>query len=163
MAIEQAYATARWNVREGAYGLDRAGSRSPATRSAGTSPPRSRFWQSSPKTSSFVHAVDVYPVTDAAQDTGSYEQFAEGYFLTAKAMEWFWDAYIVRPDAALRDHSRHRTTPAIEQHVGLPPTLLLVDEADVLRDEAEAYAAKLRLARCPRHDRPLRRRPSTTS
>ncbi len=26
-------------------------------------------------------------------DTGSYEQFAEGYFLTAKAMEWFWDAY----------------------------------------------------------------------
>jgi acetyl esterase len=34
-----------------------------------------------------------YPVTDAAMDTDSYEQFAESYFLTAKAMAWFWDAY----------------------------------------------------------------------
>ena len=41
----------------------------------------------------FVHQSLYYPVTDAAMDTPSYEQFAEGYHLTAKAMAWFWDAY----------------------------------------------------------------------
>jgi hypothetical protein len=39
----------------------------------------------------FVQQSMYYPVTDARMDTGSYEQFAEGYFLTAKAMAWFWD------------------------------------------------------------------------
>ncbi len=34
----------------------------------------------------FVHQSMYYPVTDAAMDTGSYAQFAEGYFLTAKSM-----------------------------------------------------------------------------
>jgi hypothetical protein len=41
----------------------------------------------------FVHAGIYYPVTDAAMDTGSYDEFAEGPYLTRKAMEWFWDAY----------------------------------------------------------------------
>jgi alpha/beta hydrolase fold len=39
----------------------------------------------------FVQQSMYYPVTDARMDTASYEQFAEGYFLTAKAMAWFWD------------------------------------------------------------------------
>jgi len=39
----------------------------------------------------FVQQSMYYPVTDAAMDTGSYEQFAEGYFLTAKGMAWFWE------------------------------------------------------------------------
>ena len=50
--------------------------------------------------------------------------------------------------AALRDHCIAQPS-TIEQLSGLPPTLLLVDEADVLRDEGEAYAAKLRLADVP--------------
>ncbi len=48
----------------------------------------------------FIHQSMYYPVTDAAMATGSYRQFAEGYFLTAKSMEWFWDAYL--PDAGRR-------------------------------------------------------------
>ena len=93
----------------------------------------------------FVHQSMYYPVTDAAMDTGSYEQFAEGYYLTAKAMAWFWDAYA--PDVERRSEpfaSPLRATD--EQLAGLPPALVIVDEADVLRDEGEAYAARLRAA-----------------
>jgi acetyl esterase/lipase len=78
-------------------------------------------------------------------DTASYDEFAEGFYLTRKAMEWFWDAYT--PDLDERAQitaSPNRAT--TEQLEGLPPTLLLVDEADPLRDEGEAYAAKLRAA-----------------
>ena len=96
----------------------------------------------------FVHAVMYYPVTDAAMDTDSYDQFADGPYLTRKAMEWFWDAYT--PDLAQRSEITASPNQAtIEQLKGLPPTLLLVDEADLLRDEGEAYAAKLRLAGVP--------------
>jgi hypothetical protein len=42
----------------------------------------------------------LHPVTDAAQDTDSYLEFAEGPFLFAKSMAWFWDAYC--PDDANR-------------------------------------------------------------
>jgi acetyl esterase/lipase len=45
----------------------------------------------------FVHAGMYCPVTDAAMDTASYDEFAEGYYLTRKAMEWFWDAYTTDP------------------------------------------------------------------
>src|SRR3954453_15053540 len=85
------------------------------------------------------------PVPDARMDTDSYERFAEGYFLTAKSMAWFWDAYA--PDVERRSEpfaSPLRATD--EQLAGLPPAFVIVDEADVLRDEGEAYAARLRAA-----------------
>jgi len=89
-----------------------------------------------------------YPVTDAAMDTGSYEQFAKGYFLYAKSMAWFWDAYL--PDVELRAEPYASPLRASdEQLAGLPPALVMVDEADVLRDEGEAYAAQLRAAGVP--------------
>jgi len=95
-----------------------------------------------------VHTSLYYPATDAAMDTDSYDEFAVGYHLTRQAMEWFWDAYL--PDVARRSEITASPNQAtIEQLAGLPPTLVLVDEADVLRDEGEAYAAKLRLAGVP--------------
>ena len=93
----------------------------------------------------FVHQSMYYPVTDAAMDTGSYEQFAEGYYLTAKAMAWFWDAYA--PDVQRRSEPYASPLRASEEQLAdLPPALVIVDEADVLRDEGEAYAARLRAA-----------------
>jgi acetyl esterase/lipase len=81
-------------------------------------------------------------------DTDSYEEFADGPYLRRKSMEWFWDAYL--PDLAKRKEITASPNQAtVEQLKGLPPTLLLVDEADVLRDEGEAYAAKLRRAGVP--------------
>ena len=86
-----------------------------------------------------------YPVTDASFDTDSYEQFAEGYFLRRDGMQWFWDQYA--PDEDQRDEvtaSPLRAT--TDQLAGLPPALLITAEADVLRDEGEAYGRKLREA-----------------
>jgi acetyl esterase len=96
----------------------------------------------------FVQQSMYYPVTDAAMNTTSYEQFATGYYLSRKAMEWFWDAYTTDP-AQRAEITASPNQASIDQVAGLPPTYLCVDEADVLRDEGEAYAAKLRSAGVP--------------
>jgi acetyl esterase len=86
-----------------------------------------------------------YPVTDATFDTGSYYQFAEGYHLRRDAMMWFWDQYTTNPG----ERNQIIASPlraSIEQLKGLPPALIITVEADVLRDEGEAYANKLREA-----------------
>ncbi|MDQ0877214.1 acetyl esterase [Paenibacillus sp. V4I3] len=89
-----------------------------------------------------------YPVTDASFDTDSYEQFATGYFLRRDAMQWFWDQYTSDP----RERAEVTASPlraTLEQLSCLPPALIITGEADVLRDEGEAYANKLREARVP--------------
>lgn len=97
---------------------------------------------------SFVQQVLFYPVTDAAFDTGSYRQFADGYFLTREGMQWFWDQYTIsEADRAQITASPLRATR--EQLTGLPPALVITAEADVLRDEGEAFAGKLREAGVP--------------
>ncbi|WP_415273334.1 alpha/beta hydrolase [Bacillus siamensis] len=89
-----------------------------------------------------------YPVTDASFDTESYHQFAEGYFLRKDAMMWFWDQYTTNSNerAEITASPLRATT---EQLQGLPPALIITAEADVLRDEGEAYANKLREAGVP--------------
>lgn len=89
-----------------------------------------------------------YPVTDAAFDTESYHQFETGYFLRRDGMQWFWDQYTT--DAAERNQitaSPFRASK--EQLEGLPQALIITAEADVLRDEGEAYARKLLEAGVP--------------
>jgi acetyl esterase len=86
--------------------------------------------------------VLFYPVTDASFDTVSYTCFADGPWLTKRAMEWFWDAYL--PDSAAREQPT--ATPlnaSLDQLAGLPEALVVVAENDVLRDEGEAYARML--------------------
>ena len=86
--------------------------------------------------------VLFYPVTDADFDTASYTRFADGPWLTKRAMLWFWEAYL--PDLAAR--KQPTATPlnaSLHQLAGLPEALVIVDENDVLRDEGEAYARKL--------------------
>jgi acetyl esterase len=86
--------------------------------------------------------VLFYPVTDAGFDTPSYSRFADGPWLTKRAMEWFWDAYL--PDRAARKQPTATPLKAtLDQLAGLPEALVIVDENDVLRDEGEAYARKL--------------------
>ncbi|MFC8536663.1 alpha/beta hydrolase [Streptomyces sp. NPDC057249] len=89
--------------------------------------------------------VLLYPVTDADFDTPSYQQFAEGYYLTRDGMKWFWDAYTSDP-AERKQHYASPLRSTSDQLRGLPTTLVITDEADVLRDEGEMYANRLREA-----------------
>jgi acetyl esterase/lipase len=149
VAIEQGYATAQWIGREGAaHGIDTSRMAVAGDSVGGNMTAALALMAKERGDVRFVHQSMYYPVTDGAMDTDSYRQFATGYFLTAKAMAWFWDAYV--PDVAQRSEitaSPLRATP--EQLTGLPPAFVLVDEADVLRDEGEAYAAAMRAAGVP--------------
>jgi acetyl esterase/lipase len=146
VAIEQGYATARWIGREGApHGIDASRIAVAGDSVGGNMTAALALMAQQRGDVRFVHQSMYYPVTDGRMNTDSYREFATGYFLTAKAMEWFWDAYV--PDVARRSEpfaSPLRATP--EQLADLPPAFIAVDEADVLRDEGEAYGAALREA-----------------
>ncbi|MGF6395135.1 alpha/beta hydrolase [Pseudomonas plecoglossicida] len=89
------------------------------------------------------HQCLFYPVTDAACDSASYAQFAEGYLLSRAMMGWFWGQYLEHPqqaDDALASPLRD------EALQGLPATTLLTAEYDPLRDEGEAFAERLQAA-----------------
>lgn len=91
------------------------------------------------------YQVLIYPVTDANFDNDSYKEFAEGPWLTKKAMEWFWDNYL--PDKEKRKEITASPLQAtLEDLKGLPPALVINGECDVLRDEGEAYEHKLNAA-----------------
>jgi acetyl esterase len=81
----------------------------------------------------------VYPVMDAAADTASRREYAEGFYLTAAGMRWYWDHYLGGADGAAPDASPLRAAFL----GGLPPATVITAEHDVLRDEGEAYAARL--------------------
>ncbi len=90
----------------------------------------------------------LYPVMDAGMDSPSYSAFADGPWLTKKAMAYFLDAYL--PDKAKRsDVFVSPLNTPINELRGLPPAFVLTVENDVLRDEGEAYADKLMQADVP--------------
>jgi acetyl esterase len=92
------------------------------------------------------HQLLIYPVTDADFSRPSYRENAEGYLLTARAMEWFWGHYV--PDAAQRQDPYAAPLRAKDLS-GLPPAFVLTAEYDPLRDEGEAFAARLQQAGVP--------------
>ena len=86
-----------------------------------------------------------YPVTDDNFNTKSYIEFATGYYLYRDEMKWFWDNY--NPSFQVRNNILATPLKAsIEELKNFPQTIILNGEADVLRDEGEAFANKLRLA-----------------
>jgi acetyl esterase len=83
----------------------------------------------------------VYPVTDADLDRPSYLEPDNQLLLTRDSMKWFWDHYVPDPD--------RRSEPDVSplraaSLAGLPPAVVMTAEHDVLRDEGEAYADRLR-------------------
>jgi len=85
----------------------------------------------------------IYPVTAANFDTASYRDNGEGYLLSRRGMQWFWDQYVPDPEQRKEPYS----APLEAAHLGgLPAALVQTAEFDPLRDEGEAYAAALREA-----------------
>ncbi|MFJ3979475.1 alpha/beta hydrolase [Streptomyces sp. NPDC090021] len=149
VAIEQNWTVARWIVTDGAgHGLDASRIAVAGDSVGGNMTAALTLMAKERDGVPLVHQVLFYPVTDAGFDTGSYHQFAEGYFLRRDAMQWFWDQYTTdETERAEITASPLRAT--VEQLTGLPPALVITAEADVLRDEGEAYANKLRAAGVP--------------
>lgn len=143
VAIEQAYATARWVATHGAdEGLDASRLAIAGDSVGGNMAAAVTIMAKQRGGVKFCHQSLYYPVTDAGQDTPSYTEFAQGPFLRADSMGWFWDAYL--PDV----HTRFEVTASplrasLETLADLPEALVIVDENDVLRDEGEAYARRL--------------------
>lgn len=90
-----------------------------------------------------------YPVTDVNFNTPSYLEYKNGYHLTRDAMIWFWTNYLDNQTTNIKDPLVSPLQASISQLQGLPPTLVIIDENDVLRDEGEAYAHKLMEAGVP--------------
>ena len=149
VAIEQNYAVARWIVTDGAAkGLDSARIAVAGDSVGGNMAAALTLMAKERGDVPLVQQVLFYPVTDASFDTGSYHQFAEGYFLRRDAMQWFWDQYTTDP-AQRAEITASPLRATTEQLAGLPAALVVTGEADVLRDEGEAYANKLRQAGVP--------------
>jgi acetyl esterase/lipase len=145
-AIEEIFAVARWVATQGAAkGLDASRLAVAGDSVGGNMAAALTLLAKERGEVTFVAQVLFYPVTNAAFDTPSYDQFATGYFLRRDGMQWFWDQYTTDD----RERAQITASPlraSLEQLAGLPPALVITGEADVLRDEGEAYAAKLRAA-----------------
>ncbi len=81
----------------------------------------------------------IYPMTDPTCNSKSQNDFSDGFFLSQKAMIWFWEQ--------LMDSSKNLTDPAfnltVDPNVKLPKTLIITAGFDPLSDEGEAYARLL--------------------
>jgi acetyl esterase len=87
--------------------------------------------------------VLYYPPTDATCSSASHRTFGRGYLLSSEEQAWYWDQYCdgdVRSPTVSPLHAAHGDL------TGLPPTMIVTAEADVVRDEGSAFAAKLRTA-----------------
>jgi acetyl esterase len=88
----------------------------------------------------------IYPVTDLSRKRRSYQLFQDGFFLTERQMDWYRDHYLPNADAAFDP----RASPVLADDLGgLPPAHVAVAGFDVLRDEGEEYATRLREAGVP--------------
>jgi acetyl esterase len=88
----------------------------------------------------------IYPVTNHSLDTPSYHENATGLLLTREAMRWFWNHYLATEGQGKEPYA----SPLLAKSLtGLPPALVITAGCDPLRDEGEAYAARLRDAGVP--------------
>ena len=83
----------------------------------------------------------IYPVCDFAEKYPSYQLFGEGFFLSEAQMDWFGQHYLSAED----DLNDPKASPLKAGPLaGLAPAHIITAGFDPLRDEGEAYAAKLK-------------------
>ena len=90
-----------------------------------------------------VHQMLIYPITNYAFDTPSYQEIGTNpkVPLDRPGMEWFWDKYLKNP----ADGSNPYASPLRAKSLkGLPPATVITADIDPLRSEGQAYAQRLR-------------------
>jgi len=87
----------------------------------------------------------VYPCVHYLDQSPSMRELAEGYFLTASGMDWFWGQYASADHA----HEPYLSPLKAKSFAGLPPALVITAEYDPLRDQGELYAWRLNEAGVP--------------
>ena len=86
------------------------------------------------------HQSLLYPITNHAFDTDSYDENEDGPLLTRADMEWFWNHYLRSPV----DGRNPFASPLLAEDLsGLPPATVVTAGHDPLRDEGIAYAERL--------------------
>ncbi|MFJ7792406.1 alpha/beta hydrolase [Pseudomonas sp. NPDC096950] len=148
-AINQAYAATRWVAEHGKeIGVDGKRLAVAGNSVGGNMAAVVALMAKEQKTPALRFQLLMWPVTNAQFDTRSYQQFAEGHFLTKGMMNWFWDNYTTDAGQRAQIHASPLQASA-EQLKGLPAALVQTAEFDVLRDEGEAYAQHLDAAGVP--------------
>ncbi len=143
--IEQSYAIARWIRDRGeAHGFDATRLAVAGDSAGGNMATVLTIIAKQRADLQFVHQSLYYPMTDAnPEDTERLCLFRDGPYGSAEGLELFWSSYLA--DEGLR---RAITVSPLQATLadleGLPPALVIVDQNDLLRDQGEAYADKLR-------------------
>ena len=142
-AINQAYAATKWVAEHGKeIGVDGSRLAVAGNSVGGNMAAVVSLMAKEQNTPKLRFQLLLWPVTDSKFDTGSYNEFAEGHFLTKGMMQWFWDSYTTNASERAQIHASPLQANT-DQLRGLPPALIQTAGADVLRDEGEAYARKL--------------------
>jgi acetyl esterase len=148
--IEQCYAAARWITEQGEGGGFDATRIAVAGDSAGGNMSTVLALMAKRRGGvELVHQSLYYPMTDAnAEGSESLRRFKDGPYGSAEGLAWFWNSYLTG-DQSRNDILVSPLQATLADLEGLPPALVIVDENDLLRDQGEAYADKLRDAGVP--------------
>ena len=151
LQIEQCYAVARWVTEQGeSHGLDPSRIAVAGDSAGGNMAAVLCILAKQRGDVNVIQQSMYYAMTDALtnEDSESYRLFKDGPYGTAATMDWFWSSYL--PEQDLRVESTVSPLRAtLDELKDLPPALVIVDENDILRDQGEAYASKLRDADVP--------------
>jgi acetyl esterase len=150
IANEEAYAATQWIAEHGAqFGIDPSQIALVGDSAGGNMAAVVSLLAKQRGGPNISAQVMIYPATGGSPDLPSRQQFAEGYYFSAKTGLWMWNHYIgERPENGYQPECLPLLA-SLEQLRGLPPALIITAECDMLRDEGEAYARKLTQAGVP--------------
>jgi acetyl esterase len=92
------------------------------------------------------YQILVYPATDYDFTRPSFLEYGTGFLITLGEMRWYWENYLTSPADAANPFACPLRAQTLR---GLPPCLILLAGCDPLRDEGEAYAARLKAEGVP--------------
>jgi acetyl esterase len=88
-----------------------------------------------------VYQMLIYPVTNYAFDTLSYQENANASPLNKAGMQWFWGHYLKNAEDGTNPYASPLQAKTLRD---LPPATVITADIDPLRSEGQAYAQRLK-------------------